>query len=167
MGAPFAIQFAYLADHPEHLGTVAGWVYAQWLRGRPGMSVARAEEKFRAHMQRDSIPITLVALVEGAPIATASIYVDDLEERRDLGPWLAAVYVAPAWRRRGVGSQMVAATEGVARRLGIGRLYLFTPDQERLYARLGWEPIGVGRDHGELVVVMQRQIVSIDMPTSV
>jgi N-acetylglutamate synthase-like GNAT family acetyltransferase len=153
------IQVGLLADHPEHVATVAGWIYAQWLRGRPGMSLAFAEAKFRSHLQRDAIPTTLIALAEGTPIATASIYVDDLEERRDLGPWLAAVYVAPPWRRRGVGAQVVRATEGVARRLAIPQLFLFTPDQEHFYTQLGWAAIGQAIDHAEQVVVMQKMMI--------
>lgn len=152
------LEIGLLADHPEHVVTVAGWIYAQWLRGRPGMSMALAEAKFRGHLQRDAIPTTLIALVEGIPIATASIYVDDLEERRDLGPWLAAVYVAPPWRRRGVGGRVVGATEAVARRLAIPQLFLFTPDQEHFYAQLGWGTIGQAHDHGEQVVVMQKMM---------
>jgi N-acetylglutamate synthase-like GNAT family acetyltransferase len=153
------LQIGLLADHPEHLTTIAGWIYEQWLRGRPGMSLAVAEAKFRGHLQRDAIPTTLIALAEEIPIATASIYVDDLAERRDLGPWLAAVYVAPPWRRRGVGAQIVRATEGVALRLAIPQLFLFTPDQEHFYAQLGWATIGHAHDHGERVVVMRKMIM--------
>lgn len=152
------LQVGLLADYPEHVATVAGWIYEQWLRGRPGMSLAFAEAKFHGHLQRDRIPTTLIALAEGVPIATASIYVDDLEERRDLGPWLAAVYVAPPWRRRGVGRRVVGATEVVARQLAIPQLFLFTPDQEHFYAQLGWATIGKAHDHGEQVVVMQKRI---------
>jgi GNAT superfamily N-acetyltransferase len=150
------LQIGLLADHPHHLATVAGWIYAQWLHGRPGMSLAFAETKFRGHLQRSAIPTTLIALAEATPIATASIYVDDLPERPDLGPWLAAVYVVPAWRRCGVGGQIVRATEDMARRLAIPQLYLFTPDQEHFYSQLGWTTIGQAHDHGENVVVMTK-----------
>ena len=37
---------------------------------------------------------------------------------------------------------------------GIDRLYLWTADQERLYARLGWKPVERMRFQDEDIVVM-------------
>ena len=52
------------------------------------------------------------------------------------------VWVSPAARGLGLGSRMMAALEGAARELGIGRLRLDTnkalPEASSLYRRLGW-----------------------------
>jgi N-acetylglutamate synthase-like GNAT family acetyltransferase len=45
----------------------------------------------------------------------------------------------------------VVAEAGAA---GISRLYLWTTDQERLYARLGWVPVERMRFQGEDILVM-------------
>jgi GNAT superfamily N-acetyltransferase len=61
--------------------------------------------------------------------------------------WLCDVYVAPAWRGRGVGGWLVdeLVTELVERR-GIPRLLLATRDAHAVYAKAGFEPLaGVWR----------------------
>ena len=62
----------------------------------------------------------------------------DLEGREDLTPWLGGVFVLPAFRRQGIGSALCAAVEEHAQRTGVKTLYLFTLDQQSMYARLGW-----------------------------
>jgi N-acetylglutamate synthase-like GNAT family acetyltransferase len=80
----------------------------------------------------------------------------DHADRRDLTPWLASVFVAPPWRRRGIASALVAAVQATAREAGVAALYLYTPDQANLYARLGFQRIGsvVYPDDGRLSDLM-------------
>jgi GNAT superfamily N-acetyltransferase len=100
------------------------------------------------------IPETLVAVEKNAPLGTASLVTHDMAERRDLSPWLAAVYVAPKFRNRGVGSALVQAVIDEAQALGVERLYLFTPDKMSFYARLGWQALEHREHHGTDVTVM-------------
>lgn len=58
--------------------------------------------------------------------------------REDLSPWVAAVYVRPAYRRQGVGTKLMRHLESIARDVGVCRLYLFTPDMTPFYETLGW-----------------------------
>ncbi len=78
----------------------------------------------------------------------------------DLTPWLAGLYVAPEHRREGIGSALVARVVGEARGLGLHRLYLYTPDQECFYARLGWWVVDKCEHRGESVVVMALQVAA-------
>lgn len=153
-------RIAFLADQPEHLNTIAAWVYDEWLREWPDITPDAVVARFTTHLAYDRIPITMITLRGDTPIATASIYVDDLPERRDLSPWLAAVYVIPSARGQGVGSRMVAAVEALAQRLGITRLHLFTPDQEQFYTRMGWTTFDHVVTHGEAVVVMAKELIA-------
>jgi N-acetylglutamate synthase-like GNAT family acetyltransferase len=132
------MEIVYLADQPGYLPTVARWVFDEWGRKTSGVTLAQIKAKFRGHLQRDAVPLTLVAVEDERPIGTASIFLQDLSIRPDLSPWLAAVYVPPKQRRQGIGGQLVQAAEKAARRLEIERLYLFTPDQVPFYTRLGW-----------------------------
>lgn len=149
------LTISYLADAPEHLPTVAAWVYGEWGEHMPRtFTVESVARIFRRHLRRDRIPLTLLALLDGAPAGTASIYVHDLPIRSQLTPWLAAVYVAPAYRKQGIGSALVKAVEQAAGKLHLGRLYLFTPDQEHFYARLGWTVLERVAYWNQTVVVM-------------
>jgi N-acetylglutamate synthase-like GNAT family acetyltransferase len=61
-----------------------------------------------------------------------------MEIRPDLEPWLASVFVDPEERGRGIGSQLVEFIMLQARERRFTRLYLFTPDRQTFYQRLGW-----------------------------
>ena len=49
------------------------------------------------------------------------------------------MYVLPEHRGKGIATALCRVVEAKARDSGISRLYLFTLDQEPLYARLGWK----------------------------
>ncbi|MBV8805563.1 MAG: GNAT family N-acetyltransferase, partial [Sinobacteraceae bacterium] len=70
----------------------------------------------------------------------------------DLSPWLAALYVIPDCRCRGVGGALVNATVSKARALGVRVLYLYTADREDFYAHLGWKVV----DRSDWKVVMSK-----------
>jgi N-acetylglutamate synthase-like GNAT family acetyltransferase len=53
-----------------------------------------------------------------------------------------------------VASALVRRVVEEARDSGIDRLYLWTTDQERLYARLGWRRIESTTFQGEDIVIM-------------
>jgi len=124
----------------------------------PGLTLEDLTRTFTGHLNRDCIPLTLIAFLDGQPAGTASIYVHDMDIRLDLTPWLAAVYVPPPYRKQGIGSELVKTVEKMARRLQINRLYLFTPDQEQFYTRLGWSVLGRLEYRNQLVVVMDKDL---------
>jgi GNAT superfamily N-acetyltransferase len=64
--------------------------------------------------------------------------VHDLEERKDLTPWLGGVFVRPESRRQGIGAALCATVEEAARSRGTQTLYLFTLDKQAWYSRQGW-----------------------------
>lgn len=73
--------------------------------------------------------------------------------------WLGTVYVTEDWRCRGIGSALVERAETEARRLGIGTLYLHTPDKERFYAGHGWVTIERPVYYDMQVAVMRKKPV--------
>ena len=56
----------------------------------------------------------------------------------ELTPWLAGVYVGEAFRRRGIGAELVRRIMSEAEKLKVPLLYLYTVHSERFYAALGW-----------------------------
>jgi predicted N-acetyltransferase YhbS len=135
-----AVRIGYLADHLHLAESVAEWLYREWFRGL-SLSLEGTEEVLRARAQRDALPVGLVALEDGEPVGTASLVLDTLPNDWECSPFLAGVYVRPAHRGRGIGGQLCRHALIEARRLGIGRLYLYTPGQEAFYIRLGWSRV--------------------------
>ena len=129
-----------LTERPEWLPLVAAWIYEQWWTDSDETPDSLGA-KLRAHLTPDCLPLTLVASLEHHPVGTVTLLEHDVgtELWPHLSPWLAALYVVPPFRRRGVGTALVKAAEARATTLGAGVLYLLTSDREAFYARLGWQ----------------------------
>ena len=67
--------------------------------------------------------MALVALQKERCVGTASLYVHDLQSRKDLTPWLAALYVDSDHRNTGIGGPLIDRVLQEARRFGVDRLY--------------------------------------------
>lgn len=78
----------------------------------------------------------------------------DMDTRKELSPWLAGVFVAPDYRRHGLGTALVRRAVDDATALGVRRLYLYTPTIELFYSRLGWSLVERTRYRGTDVVIM-------------
>lgn len=140
---PPPLHLAYLADHPEHLSTVARWLHDEF---GPQYAIGDAlevwEGRLREQMQREAIPLNVVALEAGrqgpVPVGTAALVEHRSEGLRYYAPRLAFLFVPPEHRGRGLGAALTRRVEAEAARLGHSRLYLYATDAEGLYARLGW-----------------------------
>ena len=149
------MRLEYLADYPEHLPILAQWHFQEWAYLHPeDASVAREEQFLERTLGKRRVGVTFVALEDETLLGSASLVECDMETRRDLSPWLASVYTAPEYRRRGVGSALVQRVMEEAADIGTRTLYLFTPDQQSFYRRLGWEQFEREHYHGSDVDIM-------------
>jgi N-acetylglutamate synthase-like GNAT family acetyltransferase len=135
------VQISYLIDYPEYVPQLAQWLFAQWDTILGEKTLEPRIKKLTAHMNRDQLPIAWVAHANGQLLGTAALRVHDLEERKDLTPWLGGVFVGAQFRRRGIGAALCATVEDVARMREIQTLYLFTLDKQAWYLRLGWKQL--------------------------
>ncbi|EPC01874.1 hypothetical protein L861_19680 [Litchfieldella anticariensis FP35 = DSM 16096] len=145
------------ADSP-HASTVARWTYAEWGYLHPEESAEMYCKAFIAQCGDAGVPSVFVAMHDDRPVGTASLVEDDLSVRRELTPWLASVFVLPEWRGQGIASRLVQRVEHEARECGMERFYLFTPDQQALYCRLGWQDHESLSYRGEEVTIMTRAL---------
>lgn len=152
------MKITYLANYPEHVSTVAKWVMDKWGHESPGTTLESLEEKFRNNMNRKAIPLSLLAMEADRPLGTASLVVQDMKVHRELSPWLAGVYVLSEHRGKGIGSKLVKSIELLAANLEVEKLYLFTPDRETFYARMGWTVFERTIYHNKDVVIMVKSI---------
>lgn len=149
------MRIEHLTEHKEVIPTLAAWVYGEWGHWmEPEVTPEDLAMTFERRTVQGQIPETFVAVESGELLGTASLVTHDMAARTDLSPWLAAVYVAPGFRNRGIGSALVAAVMEEASALGAQDLYLFTPDRMRFYGRLGWKVLEHREHHGNDVTVM-------------
>lgn len=151
---------------PE-LGAIAcGWEFGEWAH-----KTSSAESHRRWYYREilgsppsKPFPICLVGTIDGAPAGMASVYEDDglaapYNQRSGVSPWIASVYTDPGHRGRRVASTLVSRCLRLATAEGVAAIHLFTPDQEKLYERLGFDRIAETKTPrvGERVTVMRRR----------
>lgn len=144
MSGSASMVFAYLSDYPQLAPQLAALHHAEWGELMPGWSAAQALSELQSHRQRSAIPTTLLALDKAAGadlVGSVSLLAEDDPRLPGYSPWLASLYVLPAWRGRGYGAALVQRAVQEAARIGVPRLYLFTAGQQNFYARLGWRLI--------------------------
>lgn len=154
------MEIVELAHHPELGPVLARWHVAEWAHLYPAWDLAAAEAEFAAMHRPGRIPTTYLAFDgEGRTaddlLGSVSLIDDDeLDGYRDVGPWLASLYVVPAARGRGVGDALARLAVERARSLGVRRLHLFTAGQEAFYAARGWRTVGTAPAGSEMATVM-------------
>lgn len=110
--------------------------------------------------QQDMMPTVWVLLDGETPVGMITLCLDDLEDRPELNPWLAGLYVDPNYRGRGLALQLIAHLETIAKNAGIERLSLYTDGSVGLYSKAGWNITETFDDNGVLYSIMQKQLFS-------
>jgi GNAT superfamily N-acetyltransferase len=153
------VQIDYLANYPEFIPTLANWFHDEWGHFNPAATIAQRISRLKERCTHTAgIPITLVAIAENIVVGTASLVEHDMEVHMELSPWLSSVYVAKAHRGQGIGSRLVESVVKEAEINDAAILYLFTPNRESFYARLGWQLFGREEYRGQQVVLMKLPI---------
>ncbi|MEQ9640665.1 MAG: GNAT family N-acetyltransferase [Alphaproteobacteria bacterium] len=102
-----------------------------------------ADLDLRSCMNTDRLPTAVAALDDaGAVLGTAALKPESLGSELGYGPWLAAVLVLPPYRRRGIGSALIAAIEDRGRQLQFDAIFTSTDTANALVERRGWVSLG-------------------------
>ncbi len=152
------ITIVRLIPDSHHVDTVASWTFAEWGHLHPGSTAESYREAFRRECGESGVPSVFVAMQGHRPVGTAALLAEDMDSRCELSPWLASVFVLPEWRGRGIAARLVRRVEEEAADSGFERFYLFTPDQQGLYRRLGWQDHEELSYRGENVTIMVREL---------
>lgn len=152
------MNISYLADHKEVIPTLAQWFYQEWAYLHPDRTLEDVQRLLEERTNKEKIPVALVAFEGNELLGTVCLKVYDMDTRLELTPWLAGLYVSAPKRKWGVGSMLVSAIEKKAHELGVQTLYLYTPESEDFYAKLGWNVKERTEYHGYLVSIMQKEI---------
>lgn len=150
------IKIVDLKSCPEFIPLLCRWFVEEWKFLPYQAEVDRLTKCCAA----DSIPLTLVALSGSEVVGTVGLILDDIEERPDISPWLASLYVAPPFRNQGVARMLIEAIVEKQTLLEIPSLYLFT-SQTGLYQKFGWRDYEETIYQNQQVTIMVRRIEEI------
>jgi len=131
-----SLSIVHLCDAPEHRAAAAALIHHEFWLQVPGASAERMAARLALADRADQLPLALIALHDAQLVGAINLVDNDDENHPEWHPWLAGMVVAPAWRGQGIGSALVTALLGHARRLGFERVY-FGTDGPGFYTRLG------------------------------
>ena len=144
------------ADEPA-FDIAARWRYDAFF-AQDGITFEESRDALRAWLGGLGYETALLAEVDGQPAGCCLFVREEIDPKHDLTPWLAALYVAPEFRKLGIASALVRAIEQHARSVGCSELYLYTITAEPLYAKLGWAVRDRFDSNGEKFVLMAREM---------
>ena len=133
------LEIVNLRAARQFIPAVADRLWHAWWQedGEPVSAVVAALEEVVA---APAFPFTLVALRDGIFAGTVTAVATDLDERPELGPWIAALWVDPAFRHQGIAGALVERATATMFGQGHGQVYLYAvPALRDFYRRLGWD----------------------------
>ena len=123
---------------PDFLDTVAERIWRAWWQAEepdPGPIAAR----LRPGLRGDALPQALVSHRGETYLGHVLLIESDLDERPPLTPWLAALWVEPEQRGRGVATQLQEEGACLAASRGFAEAHLCArPALRGFYAGRGW-----------------------------
>jgi N-acetylglutamate synthase-like GNAT family acetyltransferase len=151
---PYEID--YLARHEHHLPLIAEWQLAEFGYLNPADTLEGRMTRLGNALQTSALPMAFVARSEEGELLGAASILASTVTYKHLSPWLSSVFVPSVFRGHGIASALSLRAVEEARRLGFDTLYLFTPRNESLYARLGWRTMDVTTHKDTRLTIMSR-----------
>ena len=129
-----------LATRADLLPVVSRWVVEAF--AEPGTASDARVDALREMFSEKPYPFSLVAIDDdGVPMGCVHGVESELDDRPELEPFVAALYVEPRFRGRGVGGELLAAAERECGAAGFGEVYLCAWNEPGWYVRRGWRVI--------------------------
>lgn len=149
-----------LTDHPKFILPITGWLYSEFIQDlRRGISLEDVTKALH-NRQKDKLPMTYIGVINAECIGTISLVANDLRERSDLTPWLAALYIRDDHRRQGYAQELIYKVIETAAGMMYRKLYLRTETAAGYYQKLGWQKIYETTDQFGLFT----EVLEVDLP---
>ena len=135
------MKISALKDRPDMADVIADRCWNAWWTETP---VSQAE--YRAHLdpmiEGKGIPLALVAHEQGKYLGSVLLIENDHDDRPQYSPWIAALWVEPEARRKGIAAKLMEAARSEAVKFGHGVCYLCaTADNSPYYIARGFSQI--------------------------
>lgn len=152
----------FLEQKPEFFAQVAQWHHQECERQGLKSSIALRQQRLVLHVQRSTIPKTLIALHSNQVIGCVSLvnYTYRSSERMpkvasESPVWLSNLFVLENLRHQGIGNALIDAAKNYAQNLDMEELWLSATDYTDYYQKRGWEIVRRTKLGGRQVNVMR------------
>jgi GNAT superfamily N-acetyltransferase len=127
-----------LRERPDFFPVVADRIWNFSWKSE-GFSLEHVSAGLAEIIANESFPFGIVAHDDERYLGSTLGIASDLDERPQYGPWVAAVWVEPQYRRQHVGRSLVSYATQVCFEQGFDPIYLCArADRRDIYARQGW-----------------------------
>lgn len=123
---------------PAFINQLAAWHHTEWHHLDRSVNERLRRQRLLAHCDVGSLPVTFVALEEGALVGSICLVAHDVPDRPQYSPWISRIFVAPEYRGKGIGKALIDRAKSEMCRQSHDALYLMTEDKGSYYARMGW-----------------------------
>ncbi len=132
----------FLTNNSHLIPEIAQLKFQEFAHLAPEKTIDDFVKGLKTHLNDRQLPIAYVVVNEAKEfIGTFSIRKNDIDTHNHLTPWIGSVLVHPSKRNQGIGEFIMRQAQSVAKEMGYRQLYLFTPNKEAWYQKLGWETI--------------------------
>jgi N-acetylglutamate synthase-like GNAT family acetyltransferase len=132
------MEILYLKDCMGAVPIIANWFCKEWGDHYAVQSVEYISGLLLEKANKNTLPLTLVAVANEEIIGTVNLKKMDMDNRPDLSPWMGGLYVREGMRKQGRGARLIEAAVNEANRLGFRHLFLWTATAKDYYLNLGW-----------------------------
>ena len=151
------IELKLLIDCPQHLSLLARLWHEEIIRHwHSDVLIEQTTKNLAQHLNREQLPISIVALHEHIPVGMACLRDNTLGIQPGIMPWLGSLVVEPAYRENGIGEMLIEAVKIQAQSFDHNALHLLSIEKKlsNWYRNLGWKIIGEDSMYGYCVDVM-------------
>ncbi|MFT4274223.1 MAG: GNAT family N-acetyltransferase [Pantoea sp.] len=153
------MQISSLQQQPALITPLTQLLFREWAAYPNWNNPGQIEARLQARNLPSVKTLTLVATAaDGALMASASLIQHELTDVVEREFWLGEVITAPEHRGKGVGSALISRMITEARARNISALWLYTPDQQALYQRFGWQDVEQREVDSDRVSVMMLRL---------
>jgi GNAT superfamily N-acetyltransferase len=153
------LETDFLFNHPQFCEVLAEWHHSEWGRSS-GALLCDSIGLLDRSKSASHLPLVIVAFRK-VPVGMAMLVEHDMPSRKDLTPWLSALYVPTSERNNGVGSCLVARVVAEAWRLAYKQIYLFTSDRVGFYNNLDWQVLEKMHYRNSSVAIMIKSSINL------
>ena len=132
------IKIISIREHPDYFNRAVDYFSSKW-----GIYRKIYEDSISDSLVTESPTPRWYMLIKGDNIiGSYGLIENDFMVRKDLTPWLCALYVEESERCKGFGGTLLEHGRTEAARLGFSKVYLCT-DHVGFYERYGWHFFGM------------------------
>jgi len=153
-----SIEVELLADRKEEIPLLAEWFEGRWPEHYGQGGRGNAERDLSNSCNRDQLPITLVANLDGEVSGTVTLMSRALVSHQHLSPWLAMLLVPAAFQEKGVELNLIFAVEDLASRLGIEAVFASADTESPLLIRRSWKIVEEPAKSGSGLFIYKRAL---------